>query len=311
MNGRLGNQMFRYAFARWLQLQVGEIDKALCLDFSNILQEQKKGEMAGWEDSLAHFYVRPYTYYNREGRLLLNETNRREKIVLFTEGAVEKLLGKWGPKQRLAWKKLFLPWENRHGIYRLFVGYDYPYRWEGPRRKIVSGPFECARYPEEIRETLLREFTPRREELPENRELYARIRSTNAVCMTVRRGNFLQYKTLDVCGAGYFERAAREMALRVADPVFFVFSDDVAWAREHIRIDAPVYYESGKDPVWEKLRMMYSCRHFIISNSTFSWWAQFLGQAEDKVVIAPDHWFNGPYQPPLYEKHWICVKARK
>ncbi len=301
--------MFRYAFARWLQIQGGEKDPEMCLDFSSILREREKGEMEGWEDSLDYFQVQPYSYYGREGRPLQNEVHGMTKVILTAEGVVEKVLGKWGPKQRLAWKKLFLPWENRHGIYRLFVGYDYAYRWEGPERKIISGPFECARYPEEIRETLLREFVPRQEEKPENREMYERIRNTNSVCVTVRRGNYLQYNVLNVCTADYFEAAAREMARRVKDPVFFLFSDDVEWTRKNIRIDAPVYYESGNDPVWEKLRMMYSCRHFIISNSTFSWWAQFLGRAEDKTVIAPECWFNGPYQPPLYEKNWIRQKV--
>lgn len=42
MNGRLGNQMFRYSFARWLQVKGNHTDEKLVLDFSNILKEKKR-----------------------------------------------------------------------------------------------------------------------------------------------------------------------------------------------------------------------------------------------------------------------------
>ena len=311
MNGRLGNQLFRYAFARWLQIKGEEKDRELILDFRNIEREARKGEMPGWEDSLRHFKVQNYRYYDKAGRPAWNELTASEKAVMGICALLEKAAGKKGPLARLSVRKRFLPWQDRHGIYQIFTGYDYPFSREGAmlQRKIVAGPCECARYPEEIREVLLKEFEPRYSVSDSCRDLLEKIQGSNSVCITVRRGNYLQYSALDVCGAAFFERAAEKMQKMTKDPVFFVFSDDITWARENIRINAPVYYESGEDPVWEKLRLMYSCRHFIISNSTFSWWAQFLGRAEDKIVIAPDHWFNGEYQPPLYEEGWTTMEA--
>lgn len=84
------------------------------------------------------------------------------------------------------------------------------------------------------------------------------------------------------------------MQAHVPDPVFIVFSNDIPWVKENLKIDGEVYYESGRDPVWETFRLMYSCRHFIISNSTLHWWAQFRSLNKDKIVVVPERWYNAP-----------------
>ena len=313
MNGRLGNQMFRYAFGRWLQWKAGRGEKdcgeELVLDFSRIEIQREQSDMPGWEDSLAHFQTIPYRHWEGSGKPLDQVISLPERAMLAVIVAGDRLFGRGDAIRRLRWRKKFLPWMNRHGLYILFVGYDYDFTPCRKKDQFVNGPFECARYSEQIRPLLLKEFEPRYPVLEKNRALMERITSENSVCVTIRRGNYLDYPALNVCGPEYFEHAMEKMKDLVKDPVFFLFSDDVDWVREHIKVPGEAVYESGEDPVWEKLRLMYSCRHFIISNSTFSWWAQFLGQARDKVVIAPDHWFNAPYQPPLYEKNWVLVKA--
>lgn len=103
--------------------------------------------------------------------------------------------------------------------------------------------------------------------------------------------------------------AIEQIKSRVENPVFFMFSDDIQWVRENVSTGCPTYYEDGTDPVWEKLRLMSACKHFIISNSTFSWWVQYLAKNEDKIVVSPSRWFNNDYKSPLIDKKWIKIEV--
>ena len=102
------------------------------------------------------------------------------------------------------------------------------------------------------------------------------------------------------------------MQKKLKDPTFFVFSDDIDWVKKNMKFPKSTYFETGDDPVWEKIRLMYSCKHFIISNSTFSWWAQYLSRNKKKIVIAPSRWGNQTYKCKnelidIYQEDWILV----
>ena len=80
---------------------------------------------------------------------------------------------------------------------------------------------------------------------------------------------------------------------RVASPVYFIFSDDPQWTHENLDVPEPKYFISHNCGIadWEDLRLMSACRHFVIANSTFSWWGAWLGGGKDKIVVAPRVWF--------------------
>ena len=54
---------------------------------------------------------------------------------------------------------------------------------------------------------------------------------------------------------------------------------------------------------------MSRCKHFILSNSTFSWWGQFLSEYKDKIVVSPARWNNDGYDTNLIDKNWILIDA--
>lgn len=106
--------------------------------------------------------------------------------------------------------------------------------------------------------------------------------------------NNVNKKIFYVCDLEYFQRGVDYIKKHVENPVFIVFSNDIDWVKANLNIDNEVYFESGKDPVWETFRLMYSCKHFVISNSTLHWWAQWRSENKEKIVVAPERWYNDP-----------------
>ena len=174
----------------------------------------------------------------------------------------------------------------------------------------LCGWLESPKYFDHIRNKILKEFTPRNARLEKNADLYKKIENSESVCVTIRRGDFLSDKFKNehyVCTPEYFYKGIELIRKKVVQPTFFVFSDDVGWCKDNMRFPKGTEFEDGTDPVWEKLRLMYSCKHFIISNSTFSWWAQYLSRNDDKIVIAPKKWKNKGDHKDIYQDNWIKI----
>ena len=93
------------------------------------------------------------------------------------------------------------------------------------------------------------------------------------------------------------------------DAYFIVFSNDVNWVKKNLKFRGRVSYESGDDEVWEKLRLMYSCKHFIMSTSTFCWWAQYLSSNCDKIVVAPSKWMMVDMPIGIYQDNWHLIEV--
>ncbi len=294
MKGRLGNQMFQYAFAKVLRIAQGETGQ-LVFNFKKVYVENKVSD--GFEDSLKYFNVEPYIIDN--GNLVLKYGDILQRIVYMAYVLYHRLLHSnrkedcWLSTLRKVGVLYSRWWDNPH-IYEYFLNNQI-------RHRIIcrySGVFNNAIFFDHIKPILLEDFTPKEKPLQSNRFLYDIIENSNSVCVSVRRGDYLsnQYKDdFYVCDKNYFQKAIKIIKQKIEQPVLVFFSDDIEWVKENITTDLPAYYESGNDPVWEKIRLMYSCKHYVISNSTFSWWAQYLSRNDSKIVISPDRWYNNDY----------------
>ena len=143
----------------------------------------------------------------------------------------------------------------------------------------LEGYWQSELYFTGIRDVLLREFTFKDAPDPENARCLSDIGSQNAVCVHIRRGDYVttafgQTKH-GICSLDYYRDAVAHIQKRTTNPSFFIFSDDPDWVAANFprlnRMTIVSHNVGKKDS--EDLRLMMNCRHFIIANSSFSWWA--------------------------------------
>jgi len=165
----------------------------------------------------------------------------------------------------------------------------------------LEGTFQDENYFLDIRDRLLEELELRTAHDARNVEFAQKIGSVEAVCLHVRRLHgvpntkdakpLAQSSPWSYLDDAYYQRAVEQIEQRIANPHFFVFSDyaDPDWLRANVRTRHPIdlIAHNGADKDYEDFWLMGQCRHFIIANSTFSWWAAWLGRHPQKIVVAP------------------------
>jgi hypothetical protein len=175
----------------------------------------------------------------------------------------------------------------------------------------LDGYFCMSNYFLEYRKQLLSLFALQIEEEKYLTSKYNFINFNNSICVHIRRGDYLKLSghhnnlTLD-----YYKKAVAviQKNSKVKFLYVVVFSDDQKWCQEHFKLNLPtVYIQESKD--YYELMLMSYFSYKIIANSTFSWWAAYLG-TKNKIVVAPRQWAGPEDHRDLsdrYESDWIIV----
>lgn len=274
--GGLGNQMFQYAVGRTLSILNG-VD--LFLDISEFNNYKVHGYGLNNYNISAKIYEKP-----------------RRMMSAF----------KW------------LPYRSSIKKYKeLSLAYD-PNVLKLGDNVYLDGYWQTSKYFECVKNVIENDFECIIPPNYNNNEWISKIQSNNSsVSLHIRRGDYLTNpaanKVHGLCPLDYYKSALNRIVdLGVVDPVFYVFSDDIKWAKQNLRslaeninfIDC-----NRQDHNFDDLRLMSACRHNIIANSTFSWWAAWLNKNENKIVIAPKMWFMEPKlsNPDLIPDSWFEV----
>lgn len=143
-----------------------------------------------------------------------------------------------------------------------------------------------------------------------------RIQSPESVAVHVRRTDYLHHPAFQVCGDDYHRRAMDEMRNRIDKPRFYIFSDDPEWCRATFTDpdQEVVDSEPGSTNPLHDLRLMSLASHHIMVNSTYSWWAAWLGEKPGQQVFMPHRWYARDIKAPIEEKrmeHWTVIAGER
>jgi hypothetical protein len=176
-------------------------------------------------------------------------------------------------------------------------GYPYdPHFHEAGADTYLKGYWQSWKYAEPVRDILLRQFRVREELASAVADTAKAFRDGNTVSVHIRRGDYATPEALRYHGlldATYYNAALEKIGEMHPGVEVRFFSDDINWVKEHVRTRLRHEYVTGRlsRTAIEDFHLMQHCRHHIIANSSFSWWAAWLNPSEEKTVIAPKRWF--------------------
>ena len=273
LKGGLGNQMFQYAFGRSLSIKK-KVDLGFDLRFINDRLPRSRFVFRRFDLDL--FGIQPRTCYSTAYPF----------GIIYPIIAYEKIIRKAKIK-----KCFFGGWcyfEINHRFDReINVGLNCSW---------FDGYFQSYRYFLDHDDVIRSDFSTKDVWTNNQRSMVDSINRTDSVCLNVRRTDFVGGGSVTALGQEYYNSAYRSIKAAVPSCKVFVFSDDIEWCRANLKfIDHPTYvtHDLKGEKLFDYFRLMKSCKHFIVPNSTFAWWAAYLSkicQNKSGIIFAPEKW---------------------
>ncbi|WP_256007516.1 alpha-1,2-fucosyltransferase [Pedobacter deserti] len=262
LKGGLGNQMFQYAFGRFISERYatplflntkiydeGRSNRGFDLDVFRLSKCT-----AGHES----FIQRPVIETNI---LFINE-----RYFHFDPSHVEYLDTIWDIKTKLI----------------VLTGYWQSYKYFAPIENNIRFDFTLTASPADRWLRLLH-----------------LIKDSESIMINVRRTDYLlKLEYHGVVSTEYLTQAIAIIKQKIRQPKYFIFSDDIPWCRKYLgHIKEAIFVDETYYDVKYQLyfQLMTNCKHFILSNSSFCWWAAWLGATSNSIVIYPKKWFAVPH----------------
>lgn len=186
-------------------------------------------------------------------------------------------------------KKIWMHYEQGQGFHDNFLTLA--------NNTMLVGFWQTEKYFSDIRDILLKELEPTTPLSKKNKEYLKDIESHTSISVHIRRGDYVTNKDANafhgVLPLSYYKKGIDYIIKNSGrkNVKIFVFSNDLPWCKKNIKFNAPTEFVEGNEHGSDDMRLMKHCQHFVMANSSFSWWGAWLATNKNKIVVTPKRWF--------------------
>lgn len=202
-----------------------------------------------------------------------------------------------------------------------FVADQQPYVFLSEALKVsgncyFDGYWMAPAYFNDYREFIIKEFTFKPFDTKENIEIESLLMQDNSITIHIRRGDYVGSNTLgEICTLEYYRNAILEARNEIANPIFFVFSNDQEWCLENLKNEfgnSSVHFVTNNRGTesYRDMQLMSIARCNILANSSFSWWGAYLNQRQNHLTFCPNKWHNTMEYKDHYVDGWIKIDIK-
>lgn len=189
-----------------------------------------------------------------------------------------------------------------------FTAYEESFfNLEQDKSYFLYGVFANYKYFDDMKDAVIRAFHFPKIEDAQNCYYRELIQKSNSVSIHIRRGDYIQER-VPLPSEKFYDDAMSILQNQVEDICYFVFTDDVEYAKEKFLHMKNVYLIEGNGGPnsYRDMQLMSLCKHNIVANSTFSFWGAYLNNNSGKIVIAPNLPFRKCHFPFVCDD-WILI----
>lgn len=279
--GGLGNQMFCYAFYKKLSMEYPE--KEFVIDLDGIYDPRFEGncELFHVFPSLRAKIADPFYVLSKEHKISLRYRGPGSRVLKKGVQLFNQKLLRTSEKCRVT-EQLFKQWNNEVA----------PEKWN--TISFFDGFWQDIDLYKDCWEEIIADFKYREIQDVANMKMLQEIKNTDAVSVHVRRGDYSGDYKFDILGTEYYSKIICSIQEKKPESIFYFFSNDPAYIKNNYSwLDRKVIVDInyGKDS-YKDMILMSACKTNVVANSTFSIWASFLNENDDRIVFYPSHYFR-------------------